>query len=54
MVTPDDDRLTALTIEDVETPALLSLVWRPAHSPAVRRLVEHSRQTFAGAPPRPA
>jgi DNA-binding transcriptional LysR family regulator len=41
------DRLTALAIDDVETPALLSLVWKNTHSPAVRELLVHSRQAFA-------
>ena len=40
------DRLTALTIDDVETPALLALIWKSTHSPAVRELVMHSRQAF--------
>jgi DNA-binding transcriptional LysR family regulator len=41
------DRLTALTIDDVETPALLALTWRSAHNPAVRELLAHSRRAFA-------
>ncbi|GLW97230.1 LysR substrate-binding domain-containing protein [Microtetraspora sp. NBRC 16547] len=41
------DRLTALTIEDVEIPALLALVWRSPHSPAVRELLAYSRRAFA-------
>ncbi|MFI0794769.1 LysR family transcriptional regulator [Micromonospora rubida] len=41
------ERLTALTIDDVETPALLALVWKAAHSPALRELLVHSRQAFA-------
>jgi DNA-binding transcriptional LysR family regulator len=40
------DRLTALTIDDVETPALLALIWKSTHSPAVRELLMHSRQAF--------
>jgi DNA-binding transcriptional LysR family regulator len=42
------DRLTVRAIDDVETPALLALVWRRAHNPAVRALLRHSRQSFAG------
>ncbi|MET9604902.1 LysR substrate-binding domain-containing protein [Streptomyces sp. NPDC006512] len=42
------DRLTARTIDDVETPALLSLVWRDAHGPAVRELLVHARRAFTG------
>ncbi|MGW0928094.1 LysR family transcriptional regulator [Streptomyces sp. NPDC002644] len=41
-------RLTARTIDDVETPALLALVWRNTHSPGMRQLLRHSRQAFAG------
>ncbi|WP_169949562.1 LysR family transcriptional regulator [Microbispora sp. H11081] len=41
------DRLVALTIEDVESPALLALVWRGGHGPAVREFVRHARRAFA-------
>jgi DNA-binding transcriptional LysR family regulator len=41
------DRLTARTIDDVDVPALLALVWRSAHNPAVRELLVHSRRAFA-------
>ncbi|MGW6564066.1 LysR family transcriptional regulator [Streptomyces sp. NPDC054975] len=40
------DRITARTIDDVDTPALLALVWRSTHSPAVRELLVHSRRAF--------
>ncbi|NUP14569.1 MAG: LysR family transcriptional regulator [Streptomyces sp.] len=40
------DRLTARTIDDVETPALLALIWKSAHNPSVRELLVHSRQAF--------
>jgi len=40
------DRLTALTIDDVKTPALLALIWKTPHSPAVRELLVHSRTAF--------
>lgn len=44
------DRLTARTIEDVEIPALLSLVWRDARGgPAVRELLLRCRRAFAPA-----
>ncbi|MGW0915341.1 LysR family transcriptional regulator [Streptomyces sp. NPDC002784] len=43
------DRLTARTIDDVDAPALLALVWRSAHNPAVRELLVHSRLAFANA-----
>ncbi|MFE1286884.1 LysR family transcriptional regulator [Streptomyces sp. NPDC058751] len=44
------DRLTARTIDDVETPALLALVWRSTHNPSVRELLVHSRRAFADLP----
>ncbi|MGW0610560.1 LysR family transcriptional regulator [Streptomyces sp. NPDC002788] len=41
------DRLVARTIDDVTAPALLALVWRSSHAPAVRELLAHSRRAFA-------
>lgn len=41
------DRLTARTIDDVDTPALLALIWKDTHSPAVRELLTHARQAFS-------
>lgn len=40
------DRLTARAIVDVETPALLALIWKSAHNPSVRAFLAHSRQAF--------
>ncbi|MEU0582448.1 LysR substrate-binding domain-containing protein [Streptomyces sp. NPDC006132] len=40
-------RLVARTIDDVTAPALLALVWRSSHGPAVRELLAHSRRAFA-------
>ncbi|WP_030911085.1 LysR family transcriptional regulator [Streptomyces sp. NRRL F-5126] len=45
------DRLTAHTIEDVTTPALLALIWKHTHSPAARALLAHSRRAFAAPGP---
>ncbi|MDG9707597.1 LysR family transcriptional regulator [Streptomyces sp. DH10] len=45
------DRLTARTIDDVDTPALLALVWKSPHSPALRELLRHSRQAFTDPDP---
>ncbi|MER5648642.1 LysR family transcriptional regulator [Streptosporangium sp. NPDC002524] len=42
------DRLTTLLVDDVEAPALLSLVWRNANSPAVREMLRRGRRAFAG------
>ena len=39
--------LTALTIDNVETPVRLALIWKSTCSPAVRELLKHSRQAFA-------
>ncbi|MGW5849200.1 LysR family transcriptional regulator [Streptomyces sp. NPDC055254] len=40
------DRLTARTIDDVDTPALLALIWKNTYSPGMRQLLVHSRQAF--------
>ncbi|OKK16074.1 LysR family transcriptional regulator [Streptomyces sp. CB00455] len=40
------DRLTARAIDDLETPALLALVWKGAPHPAVRAMLTHSRRAF--------
>ncbi|MFF7789812.1 LysR substrate-binding domain-containing protein [Streptomyces sp. NPDC007991] len=40
------DRLTARPVDDVETPALLALVWKSPPSPALRKLLRHSREAF--------
>ncbi|MBL3669674.1 LysR family transcriptional regulator [Streptomyces sp. M2CJ-2] len=40
------DRLTARTIDDVDTPALLALIWKNTHSPGMRELLVHSRRAF--------
>ncbi|OPC82005.1 LysR family transcriptional regulator [Embleya scabrispora] len=44
------DRLLARTIADVKTPALLALVWKHTHNPAVRELLTHTRRAFAPTP----
>ncbi|MFD9355284.1 LysR family transcriptional regulator [Streptomyces sp. NPDC060031] len=41
------DRLVARTLDDVEIPALLSLVWADTRGPAVRELLAHCRRAFA-------
>ncbi|MFE1921284.1 LysR family transcriptional regulator [Streptomyces asoensis] len=46
------DRLTARTIEDAETPALLALVWKDTHHPALRELLGHARRAFTEPPRR--
>ena len=44
------DRLTALLIDDVDTPALLALIWARAESPALHELLMQSRQAFGPQP----
>ncbi|MFF0249015.1 LysR family transcriptional regulator [Streptosporangium sandarakinum] len=41
------DRLVTLPLDDVETPALLVLVWKSTSNPAVRELLAHARRAFA-------
>ncbi|MFE9725528.1 LysR family transcriptional regulator [Streptomyces sp. NPDC005794] len=50
MAASHGDRLTARLIDDVETPALLALVWRSTDNPALRELIVHSRQAFTAPP----
>ncbi len=40
------DRLTALQITDVDSPALLALIWGTTRSPAIDRLVQHCQESF--------
>jgi DNA-binding transcriptional LysR family regulator len=47
MTAKHDGRLKALTIDDIETPATLALIWKPVHSPALRELLVHTRKAFA-------
>ena len=46
MATRDDQRLRAIMLDEIKTPALLALIWRATTSPAVRELLKHSRQAF--------
>jgi DNA-binding transcriptional LysR family regulator len=39
-------RLESLVIDDIQTPAVLALIWTAADSPALRELLYHSRQAF--------
>ncbi|MGC0415321.1 LysR family transcriptional regulator [Embleya sp. AB8] len=41
------DHLTASTIDDVELPGLLALIWKDPRNPAVRELLSHTRRAFA-------
>ncbi|WP_336207042.1 LysR family transcriptional regulator [Nonomuraea sp. LPB2021202275-12-8] len=40
------DRLTALPIDDATAPALLALLWKGTHNPALRELLAHCRRAF--------
>lgn len=42
-----DDRLTAVPIEDVHTPAVLALIWTATPSAALRELLHHCHRAFA-------
>ena len=42
----DDGALRGLEIADVDTPALLALVWRATDAPALRELVRNCRMAF--------
>ena len=55
MASDHEGRLVAVPLADADVPALLALVWRAGHSPAVRELVRHCREALAPAPaPAPA
>jgi DNA-binding transcriptional LysR family regulator len=43
------DRLNALVIDDVDTLAVLALVWRSVQSPALKGLLPHLQRSFGGA-----
>ncbi|MFG2427298.1 LysR family transcriptional regulator [Streptomyces sp. NPDC048590] len=48
MAAPHGGRLTARTIDDATSPALLSLVWKPDRSPAAREFLRYGRRAFTG------
>ena len=43
----DGHALRRLAITDLDTPALLAVVWRATDAPALRELVRHCRTAFA-------
>jgi DNA-binding transcriptional LysR family regulator len=45
------DRLTALPLDDADTPALLALIWKDTPNPAIREFLHHSRKAFTGHTP---
>jgi DNA-binding transcriptional LysR family regulator len=46
MVANHDERLKALALDEIKTPALLALIWRTTNSPALRELLKHTRRAF--------
>jgi DNA-binding transcriptional LysR family regulator len=48
MVAAGDDRLRAVVIDDIDTPALLALVWTATTNPALRELLRHTHEAFTG------
>jgi DNA-binding transcriptional LysR family regulator len=46
MVDRDDERLKAIMLAEITTPALLALIWRATTSPTLLELLEHSRAAF--------
>jgi DNA-binding transcriptional LysR family regulator len=53
MAASHDTRLKALVIDDIQTLAVLALIWTATGSPAVRELLHHSRQAFTSPQPPP-
>lgn len=51
MAAAECDRLTAITLDDIDTPAVLALVWNDSESPALRELIRHSRQRLSSVAP---
>jgi DNA-binding transcriptional LysR family regulator len=47
MAASHDTQLTALVIDDIQTPAVLALIWTETDNPALCELLHHSRQAFA-------
>jgi DNA-binding transcriptional LysR family regulator len=46
MVAIYDGRLKALAIDDIQTPAVLALIWTPTKSPALHELLRHTHAAF--------
>jgi DNA-binding transcriptional LysR family regulator len=51
MVDAHQGRLHALAIDDIDAPALLLLVWRAHHSPALNAFLTQARRAFRRASP---
>jgi DNA-binding transcriptional LysR family regulator len=46
MIANHNDQLRALAVDDIQTPAVLALIWTRTPNPALRELIQHSRQAF--------
>jgi hypothetical protein len=46
MAASHDTQLKSVVIDDIQTPAVLALIWAATDSPALRELLHHSRQAF--------
>ena len=46
MTARHDGRLTAVSLDDIETPAVLALIWATTQSPALQELLRHCRDAF--------
>jgi hypothetical protein len=46
MTASHDTQLKTLVIDDIQAPAVLTLIWAETGSPALRELLLHSRQAF--------
>jgi DNA-binding transcriptional LysR family regulator len=46
MASNHNDQLRALAVDDIQTPAVLALIWTRTPNPALRELIQHSRNAF--------
>ncbi len=46
-IAAQDSRLASLLIEDIETPAILALIWTATSNPALREFLVHCQRSFA-------
>jgi DNA-binding transcriptional LysR family regulator len=47
MTSNHQGRLHALAVDDIQTPAVLALIWTTTKSPALQKLLKHSQDAFA-------
>ncbi|MGE5764076.1 MAG: LysR family transcriptional regulator, partial [Mycobacterium leprae] len=47
MTSDRQDRLAAVPVDDLTTPAALALTWAPTDNPALQALLEHAYTAFA-------